>query len=470
MSMLFDHRRRLAFLVRPVLVGAILTLHALLVWYSSRQNFATFDEVGFLASGVAHWETGTYRYYSVNPPLPRMLATLPVWMAEPVTTYPDPVNLDTPGSRPEMKAGLLLSEQNAERYLYLLRLSRLAGIVWSVAGGWLVWRWGGELYGPRGGWVPLVLWSVSPSILAHAPLLTPDLPTTVAGLAATYAFWHYLRQPSWPAAIRAGLLLGIALLCKFTLLVLYVVWPLLWLAYLWARRSDSTNGWPGWRRQAGQLGMVVFLSLLVIHWGYNFTGAFRPLGSFTFVSRRLGGEPPNGRRVFTGGLYGNRFYGTWLAPIPVPVPADYLIGIDTQARDFDHGSFSYLRGQWREVGCWYYYLYALGVKVPVGAAALVLWGLALTLARHRASAPWPDELVLWLPVAAILILVSSQVGINHHMRYILPLFPFAMVATGKLGYFLRAGHWKAGALDSGPARGRRCQQSEGLPTQPGVLQ
>jgi len=42
-----------------------------------------------------------------------------------------------------------------------------------------------------------------------------------------------------------------------------------------------------------------------------------------------------------------------------------------------------------------------------------------------------DELTLWLPALAVLALVSSQTGFNHHMRYVLPLFPFALIAASQ---------------------------------------
>ncbi len=46
--------------------------------------------------------------------------------------------------------------------------------------------------------------------------------------------------------------------------------------------------------------------------------------------------------------------------LPIPVPANYLLGIDRQKYDFDEAGFrSYLRGRWRQGGWWYYYLYAI---------------------------------------------------------------------------------------------------------------
>jgi hypothetical protein len=41
-------------------------------------------------------------------------------------------------------------------------------------------------------------------------------------------------------------------------------------------------------------------------------------------------------------------------------------------------------------------------------------------------------MVLLAPVAAVLALVSSQTGFNHHVHYVLPIFPFAFVWTSKV--------------------------------------
>ena len=150
--------------------------------------------------------------------------------------------------------------------------------------------------------------------------------------------------------------------------------------------------------------------------------------------------------VFTGGHSGNRFAGTPLGHLVVPVPANYLRGIDEQRRDLESEWPSYLAGEWRLTGWWYYYLYALAVKVPLGIWALVFWSVGLTLFRHRSSAAIVDELGLWLPAMAVLVLVSSQTGFNHHMRYVLPLFPFVVIATTKTAYYFRAGRWLASSL------------------------
>ena len=417
---------------RAALVG-FLAVHAGLLLNGLRQNFVTVDEVAYLPAGLSHWQTGTFTLYRVNPPLPRALAVLPVLARGPAVDYR---HYDSrPGARSEGPVGVDFATRHAADYFRLVCLARLAGVAWSLAGALLVFHWSKALYGERAAWVGLALWCFSPNVLAHAQLLTPDVPAAVAGLAATYAFWRYLRSPSWEWAFFAGLLLGVAELTKFTLLVLYAVWPALWLAFFLRRRGPR----PRW----AQLLFLLALSVLVINVGYAFTGTGRPLGEAPFVSRALSGEA---RGALYGGDSGNRFRGSWAGPLPVPLPEDFVRGVDEQWRDFEAGWPSYLAGEWRRKGWWYYYLYAFTVKVPLGALALVLWGLALLAARHPSCADWTDELTLALPALAVLALVSWQTGFTHHLRYTLPMFPFVIVSTSKVGYFLAPGRRTAGMV------------------------
>lgn len=434
--------RKYAFLCRFVIV-LLLTVHALLLLYSIPHQFATRNEVAHVPAGLAVWQTGTFSLYRVNPPLGRMLAVLPVLAAQPNTDFAD--LSDEPGLRQEWGAAHRFADANAPNYMNLICLARLAGVVWSLLGGWLVYRWAGELYGRRAGLFGLTLWCFAPNILAHAQLATPDMPATVAGLAATYAFWRYLRCGAWPAALLAGLLLGVAQLTKFTLLVLYPVWTLLGLLYCLDPNNYAWRSVP--RRVRAVQGLCIVLSsLVVLNAGYAFDGSGTSLGEYQFVSSMFNGIPTE-QGGHDAPAVGNRFHDTWMAAVPVPLPADYLSGIDLERRDFEgHMPPSFLAGEWRQGGWWYYYLYALAVKVPVGTLLLVFWSLLLFVLRRPASARFLDELTLWLPALAVLALVSSQIEYNHHMRYVLPLFPFVLVAASKLAYYLHATHWKRGLV------------------------
>jgi hypothetical protein len=57
---------------------------------------------------------------------------------------------------------------------------------------------------------------------------------------------------------------------------------------------------------------------------------------------------------------------TWLGDLPLPLLTNYVLVIDRQQHDVDKGRPSYVRGQWREHGWWYYCLCAAAFKVPLG--------------------------------------------------------------------------------------------------------
>ena len=48
-----------------------------------------------------------------------------------------------------------------------------------------------------------------------------------------------------------------------------------------------------------------------------------------------------------------------------------------------------------------------------------------------------DVIVLLSPALAVLILVSSQLEFNHHVRYVLPVLGFTFVFTGVTACWLR---------------------------------
>jgi hypothetical protein len=244
------------------------------------------------------------------------------------------------------------------------------------------------------------------------------------GLAAAYSFWIWLRKPTWRQALVAGYVLGLAQLCKTSWLVLYVLWPAVWIVWKSSARTVSANLATQRIEQPLQLATILAFSVFLINLSYGFDGTFTQLGEFDFVSDSLAAPT---REQFPLERP-NRFTDSPLAAIPLPLPRDYVLGIDIQKADFEHCCRpSYLRGTFRHTGWWYYYLYALAVKVPLGTSLLFSLSVILRFLPSVAERRWRDDIVVLSPAVALLALVSSQTGINHHVRYVLPAFPFAFV-------------------------------------------
>ncbi|MEX2316628.1 MAG: glycosyltransferase family 39 protein [Pirellulales bacterium] len=418
---------------------ALLAIHSSLLAYSAYVHSPTLNEPGHLVAGLSFWKFGRFDLYRNNPPLVRMVAALPVMAAG----YEEDWSgfYEGPGAQPAFGMGEDFVKANGERTFFLMMIARWACIPFGWIGAITCFLWARDLYGRPAGVLAATIWCFEPNILAHASLITSDAAGTALGVAACYTFWRWLRRPTWTQAALTGVVLGLAELCKSTLIVFYPLWPAMWLVFRWRDRQSMTGR--DWLREAGMLALRMIVGLYVLNLGYGFEGSFKPLKEFVFVSDPLAHSS-------------NRFAGTWLGELPMPFPNHYILGLDEQQKSFEHwGGSAYLRGEWRDTGWWYYYLYAAAIKVPL--ALWLMGGLALAyrlfdrrsvpLADNTLSVegkvPSPtgggqgrgsfrDEFILLFPGLFIFAFVSSQTGINEHFRYALPAFPYFFIAISQI--------------------------------------
>jgi len=411
--------------------AALVAAHVGLLTWGMWANSATVDEAAHVPAGLAVWHAGDYSVYRVNPPLPRVVAALFVLPAEPATPDYHLAAAAGPTFRAEWQLGVQFAERNADRYRLLVFLARLPGVAWSLAGMWVAARWAAELFGPAGGRLTLFIWAFEPTILAQAQIAAADLPAAVSQLITAYALAAWWRRPGGGRAGVFGACLGLALLTKFTVLAVVPVWA----AGGIGKRLAGGPWGGGWVGAGGRAAVAAAVCLGVVGAGYEFHGVGARLDSLAFASGAFAGTPPVPIPGEAADGAGNRFRGTWAGGLPVPVPAEYLRGIDLQWRDFERmplSGASYLRGEWRERGWWYFYLYALAVKLP-HAVQFLLVGAGVLFALRRPGDRRGEEWLLWVTAAAVLVAVSSQTGFTHHSRYALPALPPLYVAAGRWG-------------------------------------
>ena len=414
-----------------LLVLLLLVLHGSLLAWSGYSHSPAYSEVFQLPAGVSHLKLRRFDVFRVNPPLVRSVAAIPVVLAAPHTNWcayeADPL------TRCEYGVGLDFLTANDSRSIWLTTLARWACIPFSVAGGLVCFSWARRLYGLPSGFVALVLWITSPYVLGHAALMTADAHAAAMGVAAGYFYWRWLRKPSMAMAVVAGVVLGTAELAKLTLVVFYPLLPAMWGVY---RFLDDERDTKRWIAEMGQLLTLMMVSILVINIGYGFEESGRRLGDFRFKSLVLTGC----ENVALAAKGGNRFTGTVWGALPVPLPANYLQGVDTQKADFERRPFSYMHGRWQRGGWWYFYFYALCVKVPLGTWCLVVLAIGGALSSRKYRANWADEIVVAMPIIAMFLLLTSQSGLSLHSRYVLPLLPFAFVWVSKVARAFDCGH------------------------------
>lgn len=401
-----------------------MTLHTVLLVGSGWQQSPTLNEPGHLVAGLHHWRTGDFTLYRVNPPLVRLVGSLPsvlIGYREDWSGYYELV-----GARPIFEMAEDFVAANGRRSMLYFRLARWSLIPLSLLGAWVCFAWARDLFGDLAGLMAATLWCFSPMVLGHASMIAPDAHATSLGLAACYTFWRWLQTPTWRQAILTGVVLGFAELSKTTMTLFYPLWPLLWIAYRWRERRLMPIR--RWRDEAGMLVLRMLIGLYVLNLGYLGEGSFTQLKDFRFVSDMLTGDDGN------IGIGGNRFGDSWLGEVPVPLPANYVIGIDVQQRDFENFSRpSYLRGEYQAKGWWYYYAYAILMKAPLGTLGLILFAFISSWFGFGPRADRRDLMILLAPATIIFVVASSKFGFSHHSRYILPCVPFVFIWISGLG-------------------------------------
>ena len=266
-----------------IAIWSVLFIHGLLLAWISVINAPTFDEIAHLPAGLAHWRFGNFDLYRVNPPMMRMLATIPLLVLDPNTDW-NSIS-DDPYARSEFVVGRRFMEINGYTSFWLFTICRWSQIPISIFGGWICQRWARELFGDKSSLVALLLWCFCPNVLAWGSTITPDLGAATFGAAASYAFWHWLKAPNSQTVVLAGIALGLAELSKSTWIVLFAVWPLTWVGWRYCIRSLAVA-----RPPALQLMALLLVGLYVLNLGYGFEGSFRRLGDFRFISRSFGGR------------------------------------------------------------------------------------------------------------------------------------------------------------------------------------
>jgi 4-amino-4-deoxy-L-arabinose transferase-like glycosyltransferase len=385
------------------------------VWHSP-----TVDEAAHLASGIAHIEHGRFELYAVNPPLVHMWCAFPVTLTNVVTEWPE-YAYDV-ASREEFHVGKTFVRVNGPAATWLHTIGRMALLPVALIALSVLIRWCEDL-SPLGlGSATGALFVLSPQMLAYSATVTPDFAAAVAGFVAVCFFRQWILDPSWKRTCILGIFTGLAMLTKFTW---WLVLPTAAFVFVIVCRSNCSHWYRSVVRDCVQLSLAAVVAVVVVNSCYGFDRSFSRLADIPLISNAFRGE--------CGAEAANQFVGTCLENVPVPLPVCCVLGIDAQKRDFESGFRSYLIGEWKHGGWWYYYLVGFLVKEPIGFQILlyvsVLHGVWCWKMWTRESIrEWSFILI---PPLLIFGLVSSQTGFSHHMRYVLPAYPFLFIIAAR---------------------------------------
>lgn len=409
--------------VRPaVLIPTLLLLAymAQCAWFIQTQSL-TFDEPINIISGLEQWRAGQFsggKGMNDHPPLARILCTLPAIKSGVEIgdkTAPNPESVAWHNSDFDSYNRVLPNAMAAAWY------TRPVNALMGAILGLLLWLVARSLYSVRAAHFVLALFAFSPSLVAHFSLgATNDGALTLLFFAAVFQLWRWSRNPAWHNTILMGLASGGLLICKATSLPFFAIA----LAFMLVLKQGSIAWRPtewNWWHSAG----VLVIAFLIIWGAYHFhVSTLTVSANNVQMDVAIPNRPDSVERDLSHGF-------KFRVPLPV---FEFVQALIFQLGHAKIGHSAFLLGRSYHGGSPLYFPVAVALKWPTIVIGLFLTALALLAARRTSR---PAGVVLWTLFPLLYLVLVEFSKLNLGERYIMPVYPFALLLCGSLWHFTR---------------------------------
>jgi len=358
-----DKKREILLLAAVFLILA--GVHSALGFQAIKSFSPTYDEPVHLTAGAVYWKTGNYKFNGAgHTPFSEMWAALPLIFMKPDLPVLSPYWIHQRWTAlDQYHFADLFFYRNRVPWEQLLTSGRVMILLLSlILGGLMGWA-GWKIGGGKAALIALLFWSLSPTLLAHATLISTDLSFA---LFFFLFFFSLTLPPAVPSRILTGAALGLCMASKFFFIILG---PCLAALFLW-----------NWRR-------------------LHFNKSFFLLGLLS-----LGTAVGVLALVYKISSFGM-----------------FFVGIDNFLSLAGRGRSSFLMGEYGTTGWITYFPIVFLTKTPIPILIAFLLGVLRVRSKKMT---WPPE--FWIPPLVFFIFVSfAKVQIGQ--RYILAVYPFVLL-------------------------------------------
>jgi 4-amino-4-deoxy-L-arabinose transferase-like glycosyltransferase len=387
------------------------------VLYSVRQESLTWDEGDHIFAGYMSLKHHDFGLNPEHPPLVKMVAALPLQNM----TLREP-QLQNRNFKTEayLSGGDFIFQNDFETIIFR---ARMAASIFALMVALLAFLSAREMFGTGAGFITLLLMVFEPNFLAHGALVTTDTGAACCLLASIYAFYRYMKSPSWGRVAVLGLAAGIFFITKHSAVLLPAMLILLAITELLRRRQAGDESR---LRQALRLvGVFVIAAVIAvgIMWiGYGFRYSARPAGQQINppLESTLGNlSPVEGKAV--------AMMARWKL-----LPESWLYGL-ADVRSVANTWPSFMFGKVYAHGVWFYFPVAFVIKATL--TTLIFLPLIVYAVATRKLRGWREILFLTLP-PALYFGVSMTSKLNIGVRHVLLVFIFLLVLAGGAAWSL----------------------------------
>lgn len=198
------------------LLGGLLLAICAVSFFSLKENTLTFDEKAHIPAGYSYLLKKDMRVNPEHPPLLKMVAGSPLLFTKINFPHNTWEKSDPSIWWHQFDLGDKLLYSSGNNPDKIVTWTRLPMVLVLALGAGITFFFARDMWGEKEAWIAVLLYSLSPTLLAHGQLVNTDVGIAVAVLAS---FWTLLRsfyKPSSKNIIIAGVVLGITQLVKFT--------------------------------------------------------------------------------------------------------------------------------------------------------------------------------------------------------------------------------------------------------------
>ena len=373
---------------------------------NTRETSVTWDEAHHLFDGYNIWKNADYGLNPEVPPLVKLLASAPLLRSN---LYVPPLKGRDNQTEAFLDGQDFLFRNETEKFLFR---ARITSAIFMVALGIAIFAAGYEMFGPIAALAALAFLVFDPTFLANGALITTDVGITCCIFVALYLSYRYAKKPSATRLILVGIAAGIALVTKFTGLLIF---PMLFLL-VFIELLKERNGRLFARRIAALL-VVLCISYGILWALYGFRYSARPAGQTL-----------------------NPLLAEYLKQVPNPkdaqhlaliarthlLPEAYIYGLaNTKITEF--ADTSYFFGHIYRHGHWFYFPVAFLIKSTIPFLLLVTAAIVL-IASKRLNGT--RELLFLVVPCALYMAIAMHSDMNIGVRHILPVYAFLYVLAG----------------------------------------
>lgn len=412
-----------------ILAGLLILIMFGAAFLSMKKDSLTFDELAHIPAGYSYLTQKDYRVNPEHPPLIKDISAIPLTFLNLNFPSKDQVWLQensAPAWWVQFDLGTKFIYESENNPKDIIFWARFPMIIILLILGFFLFKWTRELAGNWPALMVLTIFSFSPTFLANGRLVTTDVGAALGAVLATYFWLKFLYNPKMLNIILAGLFFGIAMLFKFSLVLLIpffgvitIVYPLI--NHLSGRKfKDLLN----YIFKAVLIGLI---ALIFVIW---------PIYQF----HTLNYPPEQQKRDTIADLAPNQMtslknFNIWMSDKPVLRPfAQYLRGVMMASQRTFFGNTVYFLGEISADAWRYYFPLIFLLKVPLAFHAiiiLVLAGIIYLFFKNRVLIKsWVKEnFTAFSLVIFILIYWTTAVmgNLNIGVRHLLPTFPFIYI-------------------------------------------